>query len=198
MTEHVLTPLCELARKYGTDKGGWHTARGTCHNYTPTYHSLLKKRRLDVRNVLEIGIDHGASLRMWEEYFPNAAIVGIDNNRDTIFNKEGSRIVCLQVNQIDGFELNRLPGPFDLIVDDGSHVTEHQIYSANHLKQHLKSDGFYVIEDIFEDCKPASVLDHIDWGVWTAEPVGIGLGGAHCECGCRGGEVLLTGRHLCP
>lgn len=201
VTEHVLTPLCELARKYGTDKGGWHKARGSCHNYTPTYHELFKDRRAQVRDVLEIGIGHGASLRMWEEYFPNAAIVGIDNNRDTLLRRdENNRIVCLLVDQINGPALDlQLAGhQFDLIVDDGSHVTEHQIFTANHLRKHLKPDGFYAIEDIFEDCKPRTVLNHIQWGEWTAVPVGIGLGGAHCECGCRGGEVLLVGRLPCP
>jgi hypothetical protein len=51
----------------------------------------------------------------------------------------------------------------------------------------------YVIEDIYFDCRPETILDHITWGSWAALPVGRGLGGAYCECGCGGGEVLLVG-----
>lgn len=38
-----MTPLCELARKYKTDKGGAHAEYPfeTCHNYTPTYYDLF-------------------------------------------------------------------------------------------------------------------------------------------------------------
>src|SRR5438067_9360832 len=82
-----LTELCVLARKYGTDKGGWHMLAGdTCHNYTPTYHHMFGTRRLSVRNVLEIGVNYGPSLRMWEEYFPNADIYGLDSNTACLFN----------------------------------------------------------------------------------------------------------------
>jgi hypothetical protein len=60
--------LCELGRKYGTDKGGWHLKAGdTCHNYLPAYHKLFGDKRPLIAHVLEIGVGHGCSLRMWDE-----------------------------------------------------------------------------------------------------------------------------------
>lgn len=206
MIESTLTPLCELARKHGTDKGGWHLKAGdTCHNYTPTYHELFKDRREQVKHVLEIGIGHGGSLRMWRDYFPNAQIVGLDNNPMCLFDDE--RIRCFHADQsntksvvtaLQQVRTDPWPG-WDLIVDDGSHITEHQIYSAQLLLPFMEpDDGRYVIEDIRYDCRPEFMLDAITHqGYWEAYNTGIGLGRAHCECGCSppAPEVLLVGRH---
>ena len=37
---------------------------------------------------------------------------------------------------------------FDFIVDDGSHIPEHQVMTANVFMPLLKPDGIYTIEDI--------------------------------------------------
>lgn len=39
-------------------------------------------------------------------------------------------------------------GPFDIVIDDGSHRWDHQRISVGHLIRHVKPGGFYVIEDI--------------------------------------------------
>jgi cephalosporin hydroxylase len=44
-------------------------------------------------------------------------------------------------------EVNRLEGPFDIIIDDGSHVQTHIITSFETLFPLLKTGGIYVIED---------------------------------------------------
>ena len=48
------------------------------HNYSPTYERFFEEFRDKEFSLLEIGIDKGDSLRAWEEYFPNAAINGVD------------------------------------------------------------------------------------------------------------------------
>ena len=199
-----MTPLCELARKYGTDKGGEHLIAGdTCHNYTPAYHELFKDRREQVRNVLEIGVNYGCSLRMWRDYFPWAQIIGVDTNESCLFSEE--RIRCFAADQFNERDLadvlTRLsplggaPPKFDLIVDDGSHVADHQIFSAQCLLPHLAKDGYYVIEDIYPDCQPQRIGNRVvtdkKWH-WHAIPTGHGLGKAHCGCGCGQGEQLVV------
>ncbi len=48
------------------------------HNYLIYYWMHFRDIRLEVKSVLEIGIQTDRSIRMWEEFFPNAIIYGID------------------------------------------------------------------------------------------------------------------------
>lgn len=200
MTTHALTPLCELARKYGTDKGGWHTIAGeTCHVYTPAYYALLGEHTQKVRSVLEIGVNQGCSLRMWRDLFPKAMIYGIDSNAASLFTEE--RIQCVAADQGNAASLlsamATLGEPrFDLIVDDGSHEETHQVLSCRTLMPFLEPNGLYVIEDITFDCQPERYGDQLGYP-WTAINVGVGIGKAHCynDCPrCHGaeGERLLV------
>ena len=195
MTDHVFTPLCKLALKYATDKGGWHYIAGdTCHNYTPVYDKLYSARREEVKAVLEIGVNHGCSVRMWEEYFPNAQIVGLDCNAGCLFNKD--RIRCFAADQNNGESLDtalRQAGidKYDLIVDDGSHEFHHQVFSAQHLiPRYLAKDGWYIIEDIGMDCQPWLVADAVGIPGMVYMDAGVGLGKAHCMH-CDHGETLI-------
>jgi len=197
-----MDPLSQLFKKYGSDKGGEHLSFGrsdTCHNYGVTYHDIFKDRRHQVRHVLEIGIAHGSSLRAWRDYFPNAEIVGIDIDERCLFQEE--RIRCYQAHQGNALDLHRAMhevryGPFDLVVDDGSHEPADQIFSARKLLRFLMPDGLYVIEDIEPDCRPEligePVVDDCCTFEWQAMPTGHGIGRAHCQCGCDQGEQLVV------
>ena len=193
----VMTLLCELAKKHGTDKGGKHYIAGdTCHEYTPIYDRLFGDRRWSVTRVLEIGVNYGCSMRMWEEYFPNAVIIGLDHNPDCLRHTAG-RVLVVSGDQGNEQSLLAAVGneQFDLIVDDGSHQLDHQIASMRVLLPSLKKDGYYVIEDLQYDCKPELVYDHTPVGflpvLYRCEP---GLGKAMCECGCGEPETLLVFR----
>lgn len=187
-----MTPLCELARKHQTDKGGDHFMYGgeptdTCHNYTPKYWELFKRRQLDVSSVLEIGVNKGCSLRMWAEFFPAAHILGLDIDKNTLFND--GRISCKWADQGDTYSLiaavteSKL-WPFDLIVDDGSHQYDHQIKSMLALLPYLGSNGYYIIEDLEIDCRPDIIGRHVPHKFnWQAIPAPGGKGkGGHCPC----------------
>jgi hypothetical protein len=93
---------------------------------------------------------------MWEEYFPNATIHGVDINPECK-KYESGRIkitVADQGNESQLKELEKL-GPFDLIVDDGSHFCRHQILSFKTLFPFVKKGGIYVIEDAATSYWPA-------------------------------------------
>lgn len=102
--------------------------------------------------ILEIGVDAGNSLLMWQAYFgPNATIVGIDINpgcrmigrlRGNIWVRIGDQGDTAFLKQVvDEF------GPFDIIVDDGGHDQGKVHQSFTFLWPHLDHNGVYLVED---------------------------------------------------
>jgi hypothetical protein len=153
--------LGTLALLYGTDKNGGHF-------YTQHYQRYFSHLRNQPIRLLEIGVggysdlnDGAASLRMWKRFFPKAQIVGIDLYDKTHFSED--RIIVLQCDQTDAqrlTDISREQGPFDIIIDDGSHLNEHIKITFNILFPLLKKGGFYAIED----------LQTAYWPSWGAVP----------------------------
>lgn len=149
-----MNKLNELAVKYGTDKKvkDGIPCHGTLygHGYTPIYHELLKN--LVVKNMMEIGVFRGNSIKMWDEYFDyNCHITGIDHSIKNA-NKielEKNNIRILIGKQGDREFLRTLcDRKYDLIVDDGSHKTEDHIVSFCGLFESVAAGGLYCIEDL--------------------------------------------------
>lgn len=161
----MTTYLCELGAKYFVDK-----CPSIYHDYTPTYDSILGPLRHDIKTILEIGIGHnglmkpicgenykhGASLRMWRDYFPNARITSCDILEEVLFNDE-ERIETYLADQSNIESLESLVskikpnnGFFDFIIDDGSHIELHQTISFTTLWKYVRPNGgIYIIEDIW-------------------------------------------------
>jgi spermidine synthase len=129
-----------LALKYGTDKAS------DFHNYTEFYDKYFNLDRGNIKNVLEIGVFRGNSLRMWKDYFFNAIIYGIDIDKNCNFTEE--RIKILIDDQVNINLLNLLPNDFDIIIDDGGHFSSQQIKSFEMLFSKVKSGGVYIVEDV--------------------------------------------------
>jgi hypothetical protein len=123
------------------------TDKGFC-GYLPFYQYHLRGVRRRPLTILEIGVYQGASLRVWRSYFPRSTIVGIDINPSDV---EESRIVFRRGSQDDPEFLAALSaelGPFDIVIDDGSHIGRHMIASFDNLFPHVVPGGWYIIEDI--------------------------------------------------
>jgi hypothetical protein len=143
------TDLRELATKHGTDKWGRHW-------YAQHYQTHFAPRRHEALDLLEIGVGGyedpakgGESLRMWKEFFPNGRIYGLDIHDKTAF--EEDRIRIFRGSQVDPETLAHVleaSGGFDIIIDDGSHRTEHVIASFELLFPKLRDGGIYAVEDM--------------------------------------------------
>jgi SAM-dependent methyltransferase len=147
------TFLDVLAEKYGTDK----RIAESLHGYTTTYYNFLKYKRFEYENVLEIGVENGASHKMWYDFFPNAVIYGIDDfsSKNIYTSKEdieNDRIKIFIGKQEDKNFLDNTFNNimFDMIIDDGSHFSTHQQKSFDYLWDKLKPNGYYCIEDLGE------------------------------------------------
>ncbi|MFF5265344.1 hypothetical protein ACFY4C_41220 [Actinomadura viridis] len=141
--------LDALSVRYGSDK--W----ASFHWYTPHYDRHFAPYRERPVRVLEIGIGGydqeagGGSLRMWKRYFRRGLVFGLDLYDKTRL--DAPRMRALVGDQGDPGTLAGIVaehGPFDIVIDDGSHLNEHVHTSFHTLFPLLRDGGLYVIEDL--------------------------------------------------
>ena len=62
---------------------------------------------------------------------------------------EGTEIIqCDQNNKVLLNNIANKYGKFDIIIDDGSHISKHIINTFDHLFDHLNQNGLYIVEDL--------------------------------------------------
>jgi cephalosporin hydroxylase len=93
---------------------------------------------------------------MWRNYFPHATIYGIDLYEKWL--DDEARITSLKADQSDPSALRQAVDqcpPFDLVVDDGSHVGSHILTAFDVLFPKVTPGGYYAIEDLETSYLPA-------------------------------------------
>ena len=131
--------------KHGTDKESKHKY---CSAFYEKAFFDLKDKKL---NILEIGIQQGSSLVLWNEYFKNSIVYGIDNS-DFIKDRLDTYPRIKTIIQ-DAYrkELTFNLPLFDIIIDDGPHTLESQNIFINHYFKKLNKNGKLIIEDVLGD-----------------------------------------------
>ncbi len=112
-----------------------------------TFFSKFKNRKI---RFLEIGVYKGGSMQMWKEYFgKGSTIVGIDIDDSCKEYEEEHVHICIGSQADREFleQVSKEYGPFDIILDDGSHQMEHQIITFETLFPLLKENGIFICED---------------------------------------------------
>lgn len=122
-------------------------------HYFPVYEAHLRRFQNRRPTMLEIGVFHGGSLDLWQRYFgAGTRIVGIDiATRAEIFDAPERQIHVRIGDQSDPSFLASVAeefGPFDIVLDDGSHVPRHQMASLDALWPHVRPGGVYLVEDL--------------------------------------------------
>ena len=153
--------LTELAHKHGTDRGLVYTVGKPGNGYTEIYGPLLDEGIEGIKKVLELGAHKGQGLLMWQEYFPNAEIYGIEiyesdnlwkSPEGPSYTENDTRVHVMVGHCGKKKDLDRLienfGGDFDMIVDDAGHLSDQQQFSMAYLFPFLKPGGIYIIEDL--------------------------------------------------
>jgi hypothetical protein len=145
-TKQSLVQIFAEIGHFGKDIG-CNDKNGT-HSYLPVYDKLFEPFRTAC-TMLEIGLATGDSLKLWDRYFENSKIVGADisivfqpdeyRNDVTIVEADATKEAFL------GYFRHQT---FDIIIDDGSHVTQDQIDTFNIMRRKMNNGGIYIIEDI--------------------------------------------------
>lgn len=132
------------------------TDKNTTHSYLPLYQKLLISKKETARNVLEVGIFLGGSIKLWSEFFTNATVYGLDIiNSDEVWEgiKNNEKIILhtsTDAYNNDFFTNNFLHKniKFDFMLDDGPHTLESMKQFINLYSQIMTDDGILIIEDV--------------------------------------------------
>ena len=123
-------------------------------HYLPVCESVVEGAR-PIR-MLEIGSFYGDSLQIWQEYLhPDSLIVGIDLDSKLVKIANSGGVHVRIVGEKNDSLLSELAaefGPFDVILDAGSHTSSQMVDSFRCLFANALSDsGVYVVEDGYCD-----------------------------------------------
>lgn len=121
-------------------------------SYLAYYDALFGRLREASIRMLEIGVQNGGSLETWGHYFENAtAIVGCDIDekcRNLRFERPNTRVFVGDANvpETSAAILAHVP-EFDIVIDDGSHISDDMIRSFLLYFPRVVPGGIYVVED---------------------------------------------------
>ena len=83
------------------------TDKNSTHSYIELYENLLHNKQFTAKNILEIGIQRGGSIKLWHDYFINATVYALDiQSIDKIWDelKDNNRIILH--TSVDAYDKN--------------------------------------------------------------------------------------------
>lgn len=179
----VISEFTELLRAAGEE---FECDKVVPHAYHSYYAAHLQQYVDQPFKLLEIGIGGegreigGASLKLWEKAFPQATIYGLDIYPKTELDTDRIKTFLCDQGSAEALEAFALEyGPFDVIIDDGSHKRSDQLTSMFSLIGHVVPGGYYILEDYFTAYWPVydgSTLakDYLDTPVrWLKQSIDI-------------------------
>jgi hypothetical protein len=185
--------LAQLFTQYGSDKA-------SVHNYFMLYAHILQQSQ-PVKKVMEIGLGTnntdivstmgpggrpGASLRAFRDFCPEASVFGADFDRRVLFTE--SRIKTFFVDQTtpESFVAlgEQIGDSFDLMIDDGLHSANANLFSLGFFLPRLRPGGWAVIEDV----APAAL------GIWKVAARLLPTGYSATLVQCRSAWLVAVKR----
>jgi len=132
------------------------TDKNTVHSYLPLYQQLLIGKKETAKNVLEVGIFLGGSIKLWNNFFTNANVYGLDmmhisNVWEGITNNEKITLhTSTDAYNTDFFTTHFLNKNIkcDFMLDDGPHTLESMKDFIKLYSQIMTDDGILIIEDV--------------------------------------------------
>lgn len=158
--------LHELYNKYKV--GAW-PDKGSDHSYIDFYAELFAPVRQSAKNILEIGLMSGESLRMWVDYF-SGDVYGMDCDITPVGGAadlteaitQGYRIVIGDATNAETVKKFFGELKFDVIIEDAGHGIEQQLEIYKVFKPYMADGGIYVIEDVQDIDSSKDIFTAID------------------------------------
>ncbi len=119
------------------------TDKDTHHNYLQTYSELFASRQHQDINILEVGTWKGGSMKLFEDYFTHANIIGYDLVAPEV-PLSRAKVIIKDFYSINPAELPELT----IAIDDGPHDTESQMKFVELVYPRLLAGGMLIVEDV--------------------------------------------------
>jgi hypothetical protein len=120
-------------------------------HYFDIYELHLRKFVGNEVHIVEVGVFSGGSMDMWHSYFGrHCTVYGIDIREECkAYENERTRIFIGDQGDKNFWKsfLEKVPR-IDVVIDDGSHLPEHQIITLEELLPMLRPGGVYICEDV--------------------------------------------------
>jgi|TARA_B100000959_G_scaffold285279_1_gene359518 hypothetical protein len=122
-------------------------------SYLDYYNEIFMPLKNKDISLLEIGIQNGGSLQTYLNFFKNAElIVGCDIDdkcHNLNYDDKRIKVVVGNINSNETYsKISSLINQFDILIDDGSHISSDIIISFIKYFPIVKPGGIYVIEDL--------------------------------------------------
>jgi cephalosporin hydroxylase len=164
--------LREIIAKYdinGHEKDGG-TDKDTFHSYIELYEQLLAPFIDKAITLVEIGIQYGGSMLLWQDYLPKAQFIFVDTvnsiHPKIIDHLDQYRAHFLFQDAYDPMTLDDVSyiaesgpsGGIDFIIDDGPHTLQSQMDFLRLYLPFLNKGGVALIEDV-QDVQWFAILE---------------------------------------
>jgi hypothetical protein len=141
------------------------TDKGTIHNYINGYYNNeFTPKRNQPLTLLELGLAGGASIKLWDGWFTNSKLIGIDIDDEcmNLFSDKSNIIIQTRDGYCEDTLNEWSDNIFDYIIEDGPHTVESQIFTVKYWIDKIKSGGKLIMEDIQSTENLNSIIEHID------------------------------------
>lgn len=124
-------------------------------HYFDIYEQCFEKFRNKQPTILEVGVNRGGSLEMWNDYFEgNCTIYGVDYNKESCLDiprKLNAENIHIELGDQSDRQfwrkyLKNKP-QFDIVIEDGGHQPIQQIVTFEETFGNVSQNGLYICED---------------------------------------------------
>jgi hypothetical protein len=159
----TLSELCDQHKK-----GDW-PDKNSSHSYIEIYEKILAPYRGSAKNILEIGLMSGESLRMWADYFMGV-VYGMDCEIKPIGGmadltgviSEGFRVMIGDASNPHDIAKYFKGIKFDVVIEDANHNVDQQLQIYAALRPYMAEESIYIIEDIQDIDATRELFERID------------------------------------
>lgn len=165
---NTMNDLEQLANLHGSDKGSKDALKTKHHRYTDIYYFLFREFRQREVVFLELGafaqggteqggdinipISSLPSAQMWAEFMPNAQVhvFEIRELSEDVSLQGNISFHCVDLGDSEKIAsgLSEIPNSIDIVIDDASHASFHQLNALLNIWFSLNYAGLYIIEDL--------------------------------------------------